>query len=189
MYRHIIILYMIKNGKEIGMLYRNPSAMEPLFPSGAPELEDLAREVISQSAALGGQLHTVTQQTVVELLRLINSYYSNLIEGHSAHPVDIERAMDQDYSSDPGKRDFQTDSLAHITCQRDLESHLQQNSDINIADTFFLCWLPSPIDVDSSFSRRKWTRCPTLHGRLFSPFAHTWLWTLEYQPWFRPIPG
>ena len=55
-------------------MYRNPSDMEPLLPSGVPDLEDMAREVVSRSSALGGQLHPVTQQAVVKLLRLINSY-------------------------------------------------------------------------------------------------------------------
>jgi hypothetical protein len=31
---------------------------------------------------------------------VVNSYYSNLIEGHITHPIDIERAMRQDYSAD-----------------------------------------------------------------------------------------
>jgi hypothetical protein len=70
--------------------------MEPLLPDVSPELEDMAREVVSRSSALGGQLHPVTRDSVVELLRIINSYYSNLIEGHSTHPIDIERAMRQD---------------------------------------------------------------------------------------------
>lgn len=117
---------------------RNPSEMEPLFPIGAPDLEDLAREVISQSAALGGQLHPITQQAVVELLRLINSYYSNLIEGHSTHPVDIERAMRQDYSTDSARRDLQLESLAHIKCQREVELRLHEQPDINPADKDFL---------------------------------------------------
>lgn len=86
-------------------MYKNTSQMEPLLP--APELEDLALEIASRLAALGGQLHPVTQKAVAGLLRLINSYYSNLIEGHSAHPADIERAMRADYSSDPVKRDLQ----------------------------------------------------------------------------------
>ena len=72
-------------------MYRQTSQMEPLLPDGSPDLEDLAREVVSRSAALGGQLHPVTRDAVVELLRIINSYYSNLIEGHSTHPIDIER--------------------------------------------------------------------------------------------------
>jgi Fic family protein len=122
-------------------MHRNPSEMEPLLPSGVPDLEDLAREVVSRSSALGGQLHPVTQQAVVELLRLINSYYSNLIEGHSTHPVDIERAMRQDYLTDPAKRDLQMESLAHIKCQREVESRLREEPEINTADNGFIVWL------------------------------------------------
>jgi hypothetical protein len=29
----------------------------------------------------------------VELLRTMNSYYSNLIEGHNTHPLAIEKAL------------------------------------------------------------------------------------------------
>ena len=122
-------------------MHHKLSHMEPLLPSGALGLEDLAREVVSRSAALGGQLHPVTRQAVVELLRLINSYYSNLIEGHSTHPIDIERAMRQDYSSDPVKRDLQQESLAHITCQRQLESRLQAEPELDIAAADFITWL------------------------------------------------
>lgn len=128
-------------GKDIGKMYHKPSHMEPLLPSMAPELEDLAREVVSQSAALGGQLHPVTQQAVVKLLRLINSYYSNLIEGHSTHPIDIERAMRQDYSTEPAKRDLQLESLAHINCQRQVEARLQDEPELDVADGEFIVWL------------------------------------------------
>ena len=115
---NVNMLVVNKGGKKIGKMYRNPSEMEPLLPSGAPDLEDLAREVVSSSSILGGLLHPITQQAVIGLLRLINSYYSNLIEGHSTHPVDIERAMLQDYATDPAKRDLQKESLSHINCQR-----------------------------------------------------------------------
>lgn len=122
-------------------MYHQPAQMEPLFPAGAPCLEDLAREITGNSAALGGQLHPVTQQAVVELLRLINSYYSNLIEGHSTHPVDIERAMRKDYSSDPAKRNLQLESLAHINCQHLLEKRLKEEPELEITSSDFMCWL------------------------------------------------
>jgi Fic family protein len=48
----------------------------------------------------------------------MNCYYSNLIEGHDTHPVDIERALRNDYSNDPRKRDLQLEAKAHITVQR-----------------------------------------------------------------------
>jgi Fic family protein len=115
--------------------------MEPLLPAGATALEDMARQIVGRSAALTCSLHPTSLQPVVELLRLINSYYSNLIEGHSTHPVDIEQAMHQDYASDPAKRDLQLESLAHIECQHKMEERLEQEPDLNVASTEFLCWL------------------------------------------------
>jgi Fic family protein len=41
-----------------------------------------------------------------------------LIEGHDTHPVDIERALKNDYSNDAKKRDLQQEAKAHITVQR-----------------------------------------------------------------------
>jgi Fic family protein len=48
----------------------------------------------------------------------MNCYYSNLIEGHDTHPVDIERALKNDYSQDRRKRDLQLEAKAHIAVQR-----------------------------------------------------------------------
>ncbi len=122
-------------------MYDKISHMEPLFPEQITDLEDMAREIVARSAALAGRLHPITQEPVIELLRIINSYYSNLIEGHSTHPVDIERAMRNDYSTDPAKRDLQTESLIHIDCQRKIDEYLQSEPDLNLASADFLCWL------------------------------------------------
>jgi Fic family protein len=48
----------------------------------------------------------------------MNCYYSNLIEGHDTHPVDIERALKKDYSADPKKRTLQREAEAHIAVQK-----------------------------------------------------------------------
>jgi Fic family protein len=47
----------------------------------------------------------------------MNCYYSNLIEGHYTHPVDIERALNEDYSQDPKKRDLQREAITHVKVQ------------------------------------------------------------------------
>jgi Fic family protein len=47
----------------------------------------------------------------------MNCYYSNLIEGHDTHPIDIERALKNDYSKDAHKRDLQLEAKAHIQVQ------------------------------------------------------------------------
>jgi Fic family protein len=120
-------------------MHTNPTAMQPLLPTGSGELEDLAREVVSRSAAMGGMLHPRSQEGITDLLRLINSYYSNLIEGNSTHPLDIERAMRGDYSKDSTKRNLQIESLAHIECQKQIQGWLQKNPDLDPSDTEVIC--------------------------------------------------
>src|SRR5207245_2433693 len=56
--------------------------------------------------------------SLADLVRAMNCYYSNPIEGHDTHPVDIERALKNDYSNDPRKRDLQLEAKAHITVQK-----------------------------------------------------------------------
>jgi Fic family protein len=54
---------------------------------------------------------------LADLVRSMNCYYSNLIEGHDTHPIDIERALRQDYSAEPEKRNLQLEAAAHIAVQ------------------------------------------------------------------------
>ena len=115
--------------------------MTPLLPEEAEELQDLALEVIQDSDALCNRQHPVTLNALRELLRIINSYYSNLIEGHNTHPYDIVRAMQKEYDSEPAKRNLQLESIAHITVQRDMEKKLQEKAEVNIAGREFLCYL------------------------------------------------
>jgi Fic family protein len=113
--------------------------MTPLYPERAEELHDLALAVIQKSAALGSRQHPVTLNSLHELLRIINSYYSNLIEGHNTHPYDIVRAMRRQYDTEPAKRNLQVESVAHITVQRQMEKRLQEEPGLNIAGGEFLC--------------------------------------------------
>ena len=115
--------------------------MTPLYPENAEELHDLALSVIQKSAALGSRQHPVTLRSLHELLRIINSYYSNLIEGHNTHPYDIVRAMQRKYDTEPAKRNLQLESVAHITVQRDMEKILQDEPESNIASQEFLCYI------------------------------------------------
>jgi len=113
--------------------------MIPADPAG--ELEDLALEVIRKSAAIGAAVHPLTRKGIVELSRKMNSYYSNLIEGHNTHPVDIERAMRRDFSLDPAKRARQLESTAHIEVQKLIESRIEENPELVITGKDFLCWI------------------------------------------------
>ncbi|WP_047307418.1 Fic family protein [Rhodopseudomonas palustris] len=95
--------------------------MEPLFPEENKALTDLATDLVAKSNALAGRLHPIIQTNVGDLVRSMNCYYSNLIEGHHTHPVDIDRALAGDYSAEPEKRNLQLEARAHIDVQRKID--------------------------------------------------------------------
>ncbi len=128
-------------GKYIGKMFTSISQFEPLFPSKSGELEDLAKKLVAVSAKLEGRLSPVVLADIRELLRVVNSYYSNLIEGNGTHPIDIERAMAGDYSSNAQKRDLQIESRIHIEVQRKISERLKENPDETITGEDFLCWV------------------------------------------------
>ena len=97
-------------------------SMEPLLLSeSSPHrtaLTDLAVELAAASAGFRRSLPEGIVRPLADLVRAMNCYYSNLIEGHSTHPVDIERAMRSDFSTDPEKRNLQLEATAHVNVQR-----------------------------------------------------------------------
>jgi Fic family protein len=48
---------------------------------------------------------------------MMNSYYSNLIEGHNTRPKDIERAL-AGAELDPERRPLALEAKAHVEAQR-----------------------------------------------------------------------
>jgi Fic family protein len=98
------------------------SLMEPLLIGDGSrhrgEITDLALELTQKAAGFRRSLPPSLLASLADLVRSMNCYYSNLIEGHDTHPVDIERALKDDYSKDARKRDLQLEAKAHITVQR-----------------------------------------------------------------------
>lgn len=96
--------------------------IEPLVVSeDAPqrgELTDLAIDLAARSAGFRRSLPDGVTTALADLVRAMNCYYSNLIEGHDTHPIDIERALKNDYSENEGKRNLQLEAKAHITVQK-----------------------------------------------------------------------
>jgi len=82
------------------------------------KLTDLVLELAQQSASLKSSLPSSLLAPLAALVRSMNCYYSNLIEGHNTHPVDIERALHNDYSKDSRRRDLQLEATAHIAVQK-----------------------------------------------------------------------
>src|SRR5271166_2296326 len=98
------------------------SLMEPLLIGDGSRhrgaLTDLALDLTQKSAGFRRSLPPSLLASLADLVRSMNCYYSNLIEGHDTHPVDIERALKNDYSQDARKRDLQLEAKAHIAVQQ-----------------------------------------------------------------------
>jgi Fic family protein len=96
--------------------------MEPLLIGETSRhrgaLTELAIELAQKAAGFRRSLPESLVTSLADLVRAMNCYYSNLIEGHETHPVDIERALKNDYSKDAHKRDLQLEAKAHITVQK-----------------------------------------------------------------------
>lgn len=100
--------------------------MEPMIVSETSRhwsgIGDLVVELATQSAAFKASLPPGVADALATLVRAMNCYYSNLIEGHNTHPVDIERALKNDYSSNAKKRNLQLEAKAHIAVQSWIDS-------------------------------------------------------------------
>jgi len=98
------------------------SLMEPMRISETSRhregLADLAVELAAHAAGFRRSLPEGVLTALADLVRSMNCYYSNLIEGHDTHPVDIERALKNDYSANTEKRNLQLEAKAHIAVQQ-----------------------------------------------------------------------
>ncbi len=102
----------------------------PIIPTNLqgiidPELLALSEEVCIKSATLTGSHNSQVINGIKELLRKVNSYYSNKIESEGTHPLDIDKALKKEFSSDSKEKNLQMLSLVHIEVQKYIE-------DINI---------------------------------------------------------
>ena len=89
------------------------------MPRGeATALDDLAFDLVAKANRLAGQFQPGVRESIDDLVRSMNCYYSNLIEGHDTHPRDIDAALEEHYSNDASKRSLQREARAHIEVQR-----------------------------------------------------------------------
>lgn len=115
------------------------SLMEPMIPEESTDvLDNLAMELTGKAHQLAGQIHPTVQESIGNLVRSMNCYYSNFIEGHDTHPRDIERALVQDFSTKPKQRALQREAKAHIEVQKIID---ESPGGPNIASTDYVCWL------------------------------------------------
>lgn len=107
-------------------------------PEGEKLLEDLAFDLTTKAYTLAGSINPIFKESMTHLVRSMNCYYSNLIEGHYTHPRDIDRALNQDYETLPEKRNLQLEARAHIEVQK-LINNLPRET--QIVSERFLLWV------------------------------------------------
>ena len=96
--------------------------IEPARLEEAPEaISDLVAEIAAASAKLGHSLHPRTAANLAGLVRIMNTYYSNLIEGHNTRPKDIERALAGQFDMDRERRNLQIEAAAHVRVQAEVD--------------------------------------------------------------------
>lgn len=105
------------------VVIEHPSRIEPCrLEQYSSRLADLVAEVASSASTLGTRLHPRSAASLADLVRVMNCYYSNLIEGHDTRPRDIERALLQELAEDQERRNLQLEARAHIRVQRAIDT-------------------------------------------------------------------
>lgn len=103
--------------------HRNTNLITPLLPpENNKELQDLAFDLTLAASQFAAKLHPIVRESIGQIVRSMNCYYSNLIEGHDTHPIDIERALQSDFSGNVTKRNLQLEAKAHIETQQHIDA-------------------------------------------------------------------
>jgi Fic family protein len=101
-------------------MYDQPHQFEPLLPSVAQQEPLLAKahDLARAATQLAGQ---PVAAELRGLLRGMNSYYTNRIEGQHTRPHEIEQALRKDFSADKDLAARQRLAVAHIEAEAAIE--------------------------------------------------------------------
>ena len=118
-------------------LPETPARIEPcLLDETSAAILDLVAALSAASNTLGTRLHPRSAAGLADAVRIMNCYYSNLIEGHNTTPREIERALADELDVVEERRNLQVEARAHIRVQRDIDRRHAQGS------------LPEPASAD-----------------------------------------
>lgn len=125
--------------------------IEPARLENPPEMvADLIAELAASSAKLGRSLDARTAANLAQLVRIMNTYYSNLIEGHNTRPRDIERALVGKFDRDQGRRNLQIEAAAHVRVQSEIDRMGAEERLPEPASADFIRWLHLEFYRDAS---------------------------------------
>jgi Fic family protein len=123
-------------------LDETPARMEPcLLDETKVEIVDLVASLAGATSALGTRLHPRSAAGLAELVRMMNCYYSNLIEGHNTPPREIEQALADQLDATEERRNLQIEARAHIRVQREIDRRYAVGALGEPAAVAFIRWI------------------------------------------------
>jgi Fic family protein len=123
-------------------LTESVNRIEPARLEEAPAaIADVVANLSAAGAVLGSALHPTTAANLAALVRIMNTYYSNLIEGHDTRPRDIERALAGHLDQDEGRRNLQLEAAAHVRVQAEIDRMAAEDTLPEPASPDFIRWL------------------------------------------------
>jgi len=123
-------------------IYRHLSSMRPMMPSALGELSERCASIFKKAGELTATLPSRSARRELALLvRSMNSYYSNLIEGHKTLPKDIEKALRSGASGTADEQHNQRLSIAHVRAEESMRAKLAEDPDADVFSKDFICWL------------------------------------------------
>ncbi len=102
------------------------------------ELLSMAEDLCIKSAELVGSHTPQVLYGIKDLLRKVNSYYSNQIESEGTHPIDIDKATREEFSQDSKEKQLQLLSLVHIEVQKYIEHYFEDTDKTPFSKAFIL---------------------------------------------------
>ena len=125
--------------------------IEPALLGDLPgRVSDVVTELAAEAAVLGRSLHPKTAANLADVVRILNTYYSNLIEGHNTKPREIERALAGQFDDDEAQRNLQVEAAAHVRVQSLIDRQAADGSLPEAATRDFIVWTHAEFYKDAS---------------------------------------
>lgn len=123
-------------------MLETPGRIEPcFFEDHIPAaLADLSVEIQRAASGLGQGLHPDSAAELADLVRMMNCYYSNLIEGHNTRPRDIARAL-AGAELEAETRPLALEARAHVIVQRAIDQMHRDGTMPTPTSVEFLTWV------------------------------------------------
>ena len=108
--------------------YDHPAQFEPLMPSEALSrpLYEKANDLMLAGKSLAGLAMANPRSEIRALLRSMNSYYTNLMEGEHTRPSEIEEALHADFTGNAKLARRQRLAVSHIQTEQECEESIDR---------------------------------------------------------------